>query len=95
MKVKSKSKATIDPAPKTRPFMDPDNEIGYTQTDESIPKFEQRYLNNVLNSGQFTNVIHYGRNVEWLEQHGQKLFNFIQRRGEFKLSRLVSDWVKD
>lgn len=75
--------------------MDPDSELGYEKCAESLPKFEQRYLNNVINGDQFTHVVQYGRNIEWLEHPGYKLFNFIQRWGEFKLQRLVSDWVKD
>lgn len=39
-------------------------------------------------------MVSYGRNVEWLEKQGYKLFHFIQQRGNFKLQRLVSDWVK-
>lgn len=50
MKIKPKAKANIDPAPKTRPFMDPDHEFGYNVCDESLPKFEHRYLNNVVNT---------------------------------------------
>ena len=49
-KVKPKSKGKLDPPPVGKPYMDPDNEIGYTETDESIPKFAQRYLNNVVNT---------------------------------------------
>ena len=49
MKIKPKSKAKVDPAPKTKPFMDPNHELGYTVSDETLPKFEQRYLNNVVN----------------------------------------------
>ena len=48
-KIYPKSKAKIDPAPKTRPFMDPGHEFGYDLSDESLAKFEQRYLNNVVN----------------------------------------------
>lgn len=94
MKVNPKSKAAVDPAPRTRPFMDPDHELGYSESDETLPKFEQRYLNNVVNTDQFTHMVSYGRNVEWLEKQGYKLFHFIQQRGQFKLHRLVSDWVK-
>ena len=95
MKLKPKSKINIDPAPQGKPFMSKDHEYGYTATPDSLPNFEKRYLNNVMNVDQFQHAIQYGKNIEWLEKHGYKLFNFIQRRGEFKLFRLVSDWVKD
>ena len=49
MKQKPKAKAKIDPPPQTKPFMDPAHDLGYTESDETIPKFEQRYLNNVVN----------------------------------------------
>ena len=52
-KIYPKSKANIDPAPKTRPFMDPDHETGYRTCEETLPNFELRYLNNVVNVDQF------------------------------------------
>ena len=77
MMVNHKLKNNVDPAPKTRPFMDPAHEFGYDTTDETLAKFERRWLNNVINVDQFTHVVQYGRNVEWLEKHGYKLFHFI------------------
>ena len=85
MRIDPHAKARLDPPPKTKPFMDPSHELGYDKTGESLPKFELRYLNNVINYNQFSTVTHYGRNIEWLEHFGYKLFNFIQKRGDFKL----------
>ena len=77
MKIKPKSKVNIDPAPQSKPFMSKDHEYGYSAAPDSLPNFEKRYLNNVMNVDQFQHAIQYGKNIEWLEKHGYKLFNFI------------------
>ena len=43
----------MDEAPKTKPRIDRKHEIGYDVADESLPRFELRYLNSVLNVDQF------------------------------------------
>lgn len=60
-----------------------------------IHKFEQRFLNTTHRTNQFSVFTHTGKNIEWLEKDGYKVFNFIQKRFGLTLKRLVTDWVKD
>ena len=102
-KVQSNFKSELDdpPPPYRRPMplvsTDPSTvtPVVYSKVEGTIPKFELRFLNNVCNVDQFTVYQQFGRNVEWIEPDGYKLFNCIQRRGGFMLDRLVSDWIKD
>ena len=102
-KMNPKLKQELDPPPPAfeypKPLVSEDptevKPVKYAQIPGTIPKFETRFLNNVCNVEQFSFYSQYGRNIEWIEPEGYKLFHFIQRRSGFMLNRLVSDWIKD